>query len=121
MNVMKRNKRNERNVFSQLPFYNNTSFSLQKDSHLLPEFRAGQNGVASFDPQLPLSRSSMSASRNSSMSPASAAMRRLPHDIAKEGDNYLAPEEMPLSIWIEIEIHQVEDPENVFFQGGKLT
>ena len=52
------------------------------------------------------------------MSPsATSGARRLPHDIAKEGDNYLAPVEMPLSVWIEIEIHQVEDPENVFFQG----
>ena len=95
----------------------------------MPEFRSSQNGGGSsslFDPSLSISapplplsipRSSFSASQNSSLSPNSTGGRRIPHDIAKEGDNYLAPEEMPLSVWIEIEIHQVEDPENVFFQG----
>ncbi len=52
---------------------------------------------------------------------ASPPVRRgIPHDAAKETDNYIAPQDLPLHIWVEIEVHHVYDPETLYFQGGLI-
>ena len=95
-----------------------SSSLLSQDNHLLPDFRAGgANGVdlvASSPLFAPM------APRATSASPP-AAPRRIPHDAAKEGDNFQPPPDLPLHMWIEIEVHHVYDPANIFFQGGTIN